>query len=142
MSYLQGLFTLAHDVILRLPIPCVMCYIRTGLLPVILLLPWSRILLENLLDFQLVKKFPVFDGMQIFFTVLIATCHLLLFSATLTHSTSCQPIYLRSVLILSSHLRLNIPTGFFNLGFLIRNLYAYLLCRHVPHVPPISSFLH
>jgi hypothetical protein len=33
-----------------------------------LLNPWSRVLLEKLAGFQLVKKFPAFYGIRMFFT--------------------------------------------------------------------------
>jgi hypothetical protein len=103
LSSLQSPFTLAHNVILGLLIPCIMSYIWTGLLPIILLLPWSRILLENVLDFQLVKKFLAIEGIQSSFTVLTMACHLLIFSATSINSTSSQPISIRHILIISSH---------------------------------------
>jgi len=41
-----------------------------------LLIPWSRVLLEKLTSFQLVKKFPAFYGTQRFIT-------------TVTSATTC-----------------------------------------------------
>ena len=37
---------------------------------------WSRVLLEKLTGFQLVKKFPAFHGMQRFITAFTSACHL------------------------------------------------------------------
>ena len=41
-----------------------------------LLTPSSRVLLEKLMDFQLVKKFPTFYGTQRFITAVTSACHL------------------------------------------------------------------
>ena len=41
-----------------------------------LLTPWSRVLLEKLTDFQLVKKFPTFYGTQRFITAFTSAQHL------------------------------------------------------------------
>ena len=38
--------------------------------------PWSRVLLEKLTGFHLVKKFPEFHGMQRFITTFTSVCHL------------------------------------------------------------------
>ena len=51
------------------------------------------------------------------------------------HSTSW-----RFFLILSSHLRLGIPSGLFPLGFPTKTLYTPLLSPYVLHAPPISFF--
>ena len=41
-----------------------------------LLTPWSRVLLEKLIDLQLVKKFPAFYGTRRFITALTSARHL------------------------------------------------------------------
>jgi hypothetical protein len=41
-----------------------------------LLTPWSRVLLQNLTGFQLVKKFPAFDGTRRFITAFTSARHL------------------------------------------------------------------
>ena len=40
------------------------------------LTPWSRVLLEKLTDFQLVKKFPAFYGTRRFITEVTSARHL------------------------------------------------------------------
>jgi hypothetical protein len=40
-----------------------------------------------------------------------------------------QPVYLRSILILSSHLRLGLPSGLFPSPFPTKSLYAFLISR-------------
>jgi hypothetical protein len=51
------------------------------------------------------------------------------------------PSSLRSIFILSTHLRLGLPTGLFPSGFLTKVLYAFLFSPFVLHSPPISSSL-
>jgi hypothetical protein len=45
----------------------------------LLLTPWSRVLLEKLTDFQLVKKFPSFYGTRMFIMVFTSFHHLSVF---------------------------------------------------------------
>jgi hypothetical protein len=71
-----------------------------------LLTPRSRVLLDKLIGFQLVKKFPAFYGTRRFITA-FTSAHPL--SLTVTSSIQSIPphtISRRSTLILSSHLRL------------------------------------
>ena len=90
-----------------------------------LLTPWSRVLLEQLTSSQLVKKFPVFYGTQRFITS-FTSAHLL----SLSWAKSIQPMppfhSCRSILMLSSHLRLGLPSGLFPSGFPTKTLYTPL----------------
>ena len=73
-----------------------------------LLTPWSRVLLE-----KLIKKFPAFYRTPKFITVLTSARHLSLSWANSIQSPQPLPTSWRSILILSSHLRLGLPNGSF-----------------------------
>ena len=92
-----------------------------------LLTPWCRVLLEKLTGLQLVKKFPAFYGTRMFITALTTTCHLSLSWASSIQSIPAHHTSWRSVLILSSHLRLGLPSGLFPSGFPTKTLYTPLL---------------
>jgi hypothetical protein len=70
-----------------------------------LLTPSKRVLLEKLV-LQLIKKFPAFYGTPKFITVLTSARHLSLSWANPIESPQPLPISWRSILILSSHLRM------------------------------------
>ena len=78
-----------------------------------LLNPWSRFLLEKLTGSQLIKKFPVFYVTWKFITAFTTARHLSLSWA-------------RTILILSSHLRLRLSSGPFPSGCPTKTLYAPL----------------
>ena len=82
-----------------------------------LLTPWCRFLLEKLTGLQLVKKFPAFHGTRRFITALTSVRHLSLSWANPIQSTYPHPTSWRSSLILSTHLRLGLPSGLFPSGF-------------------------
>ena len=63
-----------------------------------------------------VKKFPTFYGTRRFITAFTSARHLSLSWASWTQSIS-HPTSWRSILILSSHLRLGLPSGVFPSGF-------------------------
>ena len=71
-----------------------------------LLTPWCRVLLEKPTGLQLVKKFPAFHGTRMFITALTSVRHLSLSWANPIQSTYPHPTSWRSILILSTHLRL------------------------------------
>jgi hypothetical protein len=91
-----------------------------------LLTPWSRVLLEKLTGSGLVKTFLTFYGTRSFLTVLTSARHLSLSWANSIQSPQPPPTYWRSIFILSSHLRLGLPSGLFPSGFPIRNLFTPL----------------
>jgi len=78
---------------------------------------WSRILLEKLTGLQLVKKFPAFYGTRRFITADTCTRHLSLSWASSIQSVPTHPTSWRSILVLSSHLYLGLPSGLFPSGF-------------------------
>jgi len=82
---------------------------------------------EKLTGFQLVKKFPAFYGTRRFITAFTRARHLFLSWASSIQSILPHPTSWRSILILSSHLRLGLPSGLFPSGFLTKTLYTPLL---------------
>jgi len=82
-----------------------------------LLTPWCRVLLEKLTGLQLVKKFPAFHGTRRFITTLTSIRHLSLSWASPIQSIYTHPTSWRSILILSTHLRLFHPSGILPSGF-------------------------
>ena len=91
-----------------------------------LLTPWCRVHLEQLTCLQLVKKFPKFHGTRRFITVLTSVRQLSLSWASPIQSIYPHPSSWRSILILSTHLRLGLPSGLFPSGFPTKTLYTPL----------------
>ena len=89
-----------------------------------LLTAWCRVLLEQLTGLQLVKKFPAFHGNRRFITALTCVRHLSLSWASPIQSIYPHPTSCRSILILSTHLRLGLPSGLFPSGFPTKTLYT------------------
>jgi len=87
----------------------------------------STVLLEKLIVAHLVKKSPACYGSQRFITVYTRACHWSIPTTRCIQSTSSNPASLRSVLILSYHLRLGLPSGLFPSGFTTKTLYAFLI---------------
>ena len=77
----------------------------------------SRVLLEKPTGFQLVKKFPAFYRTRQFITAVTSARHLSLSRASSIQSTPLHPTYWRSILKLSSCLRLGIRSSLFPSGF-------------------------
>ena len=102
------------------------------------LTPWCRVLLEKLTGLQLVKKFPAFHGTRRFITALTSVHHLSLSWASAIQSTYPHPISWRYILILSTHLRLGLPSVLLPSGFPTKTLYAPLLLTHTRHMPSPS----
>ena len=99
---------------------------KIHLLTYLLTPPWCRVLLEKITGLQLVKKFPAFHGTRRFITAVTSLRHLSLSWANPIQSTYPHPTSWRSILTLSTHLRLGLPSGLFPSGFLTKTLYAPL----------------
>ena len=85
-----------------------------------------RVLPEQLPGLQPVKKFPAFHGTRRFITALTSVRHLSLSWASPIQSIYPHPTSCRSILILSTHLRLGLPNGLFHSGFPTKTLYTTL----------------
>ena len=84
------------------------------------------VLLEKITGLQLVKKFPAFHGTRRFITALTSLRHVSLSWASPIQSIYPHPTSWRSILILSTHLRLGLPSGLFPSGFSSKTLYTPL----------------
>ena len=82
----------------------------------------GAVLLEQLTGLQLVKKFPAFHGTRRFITALTSVRYLSLSWASPIQSTHPHPTSWRSILILSTHLRLGLPSGLFPSSFPTKTL--------------------
>ena len=87
----------------------------------------GTVLLQKLLGFQLVKKFPTFYVTRKFLTASTSGRHLSLSWASTIQSIPLNPTSWRSILILSSHLRLSLPSGLVPSGFPTETLFAPLI---------------
>jgi len=77
--------------------------------------------------FQTVKKFPAFYGTRSFVTAFTGARRLSLFWARSIQSTPSHPTFWISILILPSHLRLDMPRDLFPSSFSTTILCTYLL---------------
>ena len=104
-----------------------------------LLTPWCRVLLEKLTGLHLVKKFHAFHGTRRFITPLTSVRHLSLSWVSSIQSLYPYPTFWRSILILSTHLRLR-PMWTLPTGFPTKTLWTPSPHPYAPHAQPISFF--
>jgi len=115
------LSTLLHDLI---QMTCLSFKLPNITKVTYLLTPWCRVLLEKLTGLQLVKKFPAFYGTRRYITALTSVRQLSQSWASPIQSIYPHPTSWRSVLILSTHLCLGLPSGLFPSGFPTKTLYT------------------
>ena len=105
-----------------------------------LLTPWCRVLLDKLTGFQLVKKFPAFHGTRGFITALTSVCHLSLSWASPIQSIYPHPTSPRSILILSTHLRIGLPSGLLPSSFPGKTPHTPFPHPYAPHACYLAVF--
>jgi hypothetical protein len=90
---------------------------------------------------QPLKNFPTFYGTRRFITVFTSALNYSLSWVRSVQSIPNQSIFLRSILILPTHLRLSLPSGFFPSGSYTNNLYAFLFSPFRPTCPANTILL-
>ena len=100
-----------------------------------LLTPWSRVLLEKLTGYAASQEIPRIFGIRRFLTVSTSDCHLSLSWANSIQSPQLIPTSWRSILILSSHLRLGLPNGLFPSGFPTRAIKQHFVLMFTDDKP-------
>jgi len=110
----------------------------TGYCCYYLLTPWCRVLLEKLTGLKLVKKFPAYHGTRRFITALTSVRHMSLSWANPIQSIYPHPTSWRSILILSTHLRLGLPGGLLPPVSPPRHYTPPSPHPYAPHAQPIS----
>ena len=102
-----------------------MCFFLWGrklIVKYYLLTSWSRVLLEKLTGSAASQEIPHIFGTRRFLTELTSARHLSLSWVNSIQSPQPPPTSWRFILILSSHLRLGLPSGLFPSGFPTRTL--------------------
>ena len=110
-----------------------------------LLNPWSRVPLEKLTVSAASQEIPRIFGTRKFITVLTSARHLFLSWANFIQSPQLPPTSWRSILILSSHLRLGLPKWSLSLRIPHQNSVhtsPFPNTCHMPRPYHSSSFYH
>jgi hypothetical protein len=119
-------------------VPCNITYLSAYLLTY--LLHGAESILEKLTCSQLVKKFPAFYRTRRFTNEFTSARHMTLSWASSIQSMPPHLTFWRSILILSSYLRLALSGSLFFSDFPIKTLYIPLLSQYMKRAPPTSFF--
>ena len=109
---------------------------------IILHTTWCRVLLEKLTGLQLVKKFPAFHGTRRFINAFTSVRHMSLSWASPIQSIYPHPTSWRSILILSTHLGLGLPSGLLPSGFPTKTAYTPPHLTNARHMPSPSHSIY
>jgi hypothetical protein len=100
---------------------------------------WSCALLDGPQFVQPLGSSPAFYGTRRFITAFTRALHLYLSWARPIQCTPHHTVYIMSILMLSIHLRLGLPSGLFPSSFLPISYMRSCSLPFVLHVPPTSS---
>ena len=103
--------------------------------------PCSKVLLEKITGSLASQKFPAFYGTRGFITAFKNARHQSLSWPRSIHSTPPHPSSERSIFMVSSHLRLGLPSDLFPSGLPIKPCIHLSCLPYVPHALSISLFL-
>ena len=90
--------------------------------------------------FSASQEIPPFYGTRRIITILTSARHLSISWANSIQSIPPHPTSWRSILIVSSHVRLGLPSGLFSSGFPTKTLIRLSYLPYVLHAPPNSFF--
>jgi hypothetical protein len=102
----------------------------------------SWALLQKLPIVPPLKNFPALYGTRKFITLFTRALHWFLSWTRSIQSIPSHPISLRSILILSTHLRLCLPSGLFPCDFPTIILYGFLFSPFVLHIKYLDSIFN
>jgi hypothetical protein len=102
----------------------------------------SKVLPQKLIGPQPVQKFSALNGPRMFITPFTSSHQLSLFSAKTINFVPPYTTFRRCILILSSHLRLGIPSGLFPSGLIPNSRTHLFRPPYTTHASAISFFLN